>query len=287
MFNTLISTTALKKQIAEAAANLVVVDCRFSLVDTEAGRVAYCKAHIPNAYYVHLDADLSGRIVKGETGRHPLPTVVAASRLFAKLGITADSQVVTYDDGHGGVAARLWWMLNWLGHKKVAVLDGGWAKWQQENLPVSAKIPAFQMRAFIANENPDLIASVEKVENIATTSVIQTETLLVDSREAGRYEGKIEPIDPVAGHIPNAKNIPFLENMAEGVFLTPEALKARFEALLEGQPVAETIFYCGSGVTACHNILALRHANMGMAKLYVGSWSDWITNKNRPIAVSE
>jgi thiosulfate/3-mercaptopyruvate sulfurtransferase len=276
MFTTLISTTALKEKLNQE--NLVIVDCRHSLMDKEMGYQEYLNAHIPNAHYAHLENDLSGEIISGVTGRHPLPSVKAAEQFFSTLGISPTTQVVAYDHDNGGIAVRLWWMLNWLGHEKVAILDGGWAKWQSENLPTDAQIPNHQASSFESKAsnfnfvNADFIAA--NLEN--------SDIKVIDSRTAPRYRGEIEPIDPIAGHIRNAINISFLDNLSNGVFLSKEDLKKRFEMLLNHHPAEKTIFYCGSGVTACHNILAMKHAGLGTAVLYPGSWSDWITVEERP-----
>ncbi len=280
MFTTLITTSQLHQQLNSK--NWVIIDCRFSLADTESGSRDYLKAHIPNAHYLHLDRDLSGKIIKEQTGRHPLPTVSDFVTTIESIGIKNDTQIVVYDQGHGGIAARLWWMMNWLGHENVAVLDGGWVKWQQENLPTDHTIPIANTSNFIPNENHSLIATVE---NNALHSDFSELALIVDARTAPRYQGINEPIDPIAGHIPNAINAPFLENLRNGQFLPIKELQARFEKILNATKVENTVFYCGSGVTACHNILALRHIGLGMAKLYPGSWSHWITDSNRSIMV--
>ena len=259
------------------SSDIVVVDCRFSLQDKEKARHDYIEAHIPGAYYAHLDDDLSGPIIPGETGRHPLPSIEKAVNLFSQWGIDETKQVVVYDQKSGAIAARLWWMLKWLGHDKVAVLEGGWNAWTKENLPVSNISPAIQNSNFISREREDFFVDADFIDKIKLTD----HYTLIDSRAKIRYDGIEEPIDPIAGHIPGAINIPFMENVDEnGLFLEKEDLRSKFN---KSTNTEQTIFYCGSGVTACHNILARFHAGLGIAKLYPGSWSEWITDKSRAI----
>lgn len=277
MFTTIISTITLNDNLNNE--NWVIMDCRSFLGKPEKGHQDYLKSHIPHAQHVHLDNDLSGEIIAGVTGRHPLPSKLVAAQLFSKLGINSGTQVIAYDQGHGGIAARLWWMLNWLGHEKVAVLNGGWAKWQADNLPVTTEIPTVGEKRFEVLESSFRAIDASFVEKASKTS----SHLILDSRTAPRYRGEHEPIDPVAGHIPNAVNVPFLDNLKAGVFLSKEELKERFNAVLNNQTPENTIFYCGSGVTACHNILAMKHAGFGIPVLYSGSWSDWVTDSSRAI----
>ena len=234
--------------------------------------------------YAHLDDDLSGEIIAGKTGRHPFPTIEKFAPQCNKWGIDANTQVVAYDQGHGGIAARLWFLLKWLGHEKVAVLDGGWQHWHNEGLPTdNAMIPTTK-RTFLPIPKSQLLADVSYIESNIDTK----EYLLVDSRSAERYRGENEPIDPVAGHIPYAISAPFVDNLGEnGQFLPIEQLKKRFEKIMQGKDPSETIFYCGSGVTACHNLLVLDYIGQKGAKLYPGSWSDWITDPMRPVAVTK
>ena len=275
MFTTIISTTALNDNLNNK--NWIIIDSR----KNEIGHQEYLKSHIPTAQHIHLDNDLSGEIIASKTGRHPLPSKSVVAKLFSEIGIEEDTQVVVYDESHGGIAARLWWMLNWLGHEKVAVLDGGWSKWKADNFAVNAEISTVGEKKFIIKESSFMEVDVSFIENASKTS----SHLIIDSRTAPRYRGEHEPIDPVAGHIPNAVNLPFLDNLKGSVFLSKEELKKRFEAILNNQTPEKTIFYCGSGVTACHNILAMKHAGFGVAALYSGSWSDWITDPNRVIEI--
>lgn len=275
MYNTLISCESLNSLINEP--NVVIVDCRFSLADTESGRNDYTQSHIPGALYAHLDEDLSGEIIPGKTGRHPLPKVDDFVQKLSDWGIDESVQVVVYDQSHGGIAARLWWMLQWLGHEKVAVLEGGWKAWQDAAHPTDAEAVTPTSRNFVAKPNPALIVDANYVNKIKA----DPKHTLVDSRARERYTGEVEPIDPVPGHIPGASSAPFLENLEEGHFLSKEALAERFKKIGSNNPAESTIFYCGSGVTACHNLLAFKHAGLGNAKLYPGSWSEWITNNER------
>jgi len=281
MFTTIISASELTNILNQP--NLVIIDCRFSLADTESGRNDYKKSHIPTAYYAHLDNDLSGEIIKGKTGRHPFPSIPKITKLLTNWGIDENTQVVAYDQGHGGIAARLWFMLKWLGHEKVAVLNGGWKYWETINGETSAVIPNSTPKEFKPNSRPNLLVDVAFMEQNLGNAAL----LYVDSRGAKRYRGEEEPIDPVAGHIPSAISAPFAENLgADGLFLDKESLTKRFEGILKNQASDQTIFYCGSGVTACHNLLAMHHIGKTDALLFPGSWSEWIVDKNREIAVA-
>ncbi len=278
MYNTIIPCEELNQLLQNS--NLRIVDCRFSLADTESGRIEYQQSHIPGATYAHLDDDLSGAIIPGKTGRHPLPIVDDFVQTLSDWGIDEHTQVVAYDQGHGGIAARLWWMLQWLGHEQVAVLDGGWKAWTENTYPVSDQIKVPPNRNFRPKTKSETTVSVEFVNKIRQDH----NYTLIDSRAAERYSGKKEPIDPIAGHIPGAVSAPFIENIGEdGHFLSKEKLQNRFQDLVDQTPPEKTVFYCGSGVTACHNLLAYKHAGLGEAKLYPGSWSEWIVDKNRPI----
>ena len=280
-YTTLINATELRSRLEEP--DWRVIDCRFDLAETEAGRRAYQAGHIPGALYAHLDEDLSGPIIPGQTGRHPLPPVETLARTFSSWGIDDRVQVVAYDALNGAVAARLWWLLRWLGHEAVAVLNGGWQGWQAEGHPVSAEKPVQPARTFTPRPRLELLANVTDI--LATRD--NPAYRLFDARSADRYRGENETLDPVAGHIPGAISAPFAENLdAQGHFLPKAALQARFQDLLGTVPPERAIFYCGSGVTAAHNLLALAHADLGEGRLYAGSWSEWITDPTRPIAPS-
>lgn len=267
MYQSLISAEAL----AERQADCLIFDCRHDLFDVHYGRRAYAEGHIAGAHFLHVDEDLSSPIIPGETGRHPLPAIADFEAKMQAFGLRSDRQVVAYDDKGGGIAARLWWLLRWLGHEKVAVLDGGFPAWVAAGLPVSSAISSvpepgnFQARMQLGVPCYDYEALQAQRPSLC----------LVDARTAARYEGREEPVDPVAGHLPGALNLPWPENLqANGHFKTQEELKSRFLPLQ--QETASVVFYCGSGVTACHNILAFYHATGQFPALYPGSWSDWI-----------
>lgn len=275
MYRTLVDAATLAQLLEDA--DWVVVDCRFDLSDTAAGRRSYAQGHIPGAVYAHLDDDLSGPPVT-DHGRHPLPTPAALTALFGRLGIDARKQVVAYDSLNGGIAARLWWMLRYMGHEATAVLDGGWAAWEAAGLPV---------RAGVEENAPALFTGHPRREWLVTVDAVATRPLLIDSRDPQRYRGELEPIDPQPGHIPGAINYFFQDNWAEGRYLPPEVLRARLTAVLGEVAPEEATFYCGSGVTACANLLAMAHAGLGDGRLYAGSWSEWSRDPQRPIATGD
>ncbi|PSR12477.1 MAG: sulfurtransferase [Bacteroidetes bacterium] len=276
-YQTIIAAAELHDHLHQA--NWLVIDCRADLSDLEAGRRAYAQGHVPGAWYAHLEEDLSGPIVPGKTGRHPLPSVAAMEALFGRWGISPTTQVVVYDDSRGAIAARLWWMLRYLGHTNVAVLDGGYAQWLAGDYPVDTTVKPVTPTAFMGQVQTDWLRSVAAVDAQRQDADFR----VVDSRATDRYRGEVEPIDPVAGHIPGAINLPFADNWLPNGLLRPAAeLQARFAEL---PPAPHTTFYCGSGVTACHNILAYAHAGLGDAGLYAGSWSEWIVDAKRPVAV--
>lgn len=282
-YTTLISTEDLSQHLADPA--WVMVDCRFLLDDTGQGRREYLQGHIPGAVYAHLDEDLSGPIIPGQTGRHPLPDIETTVRIFSKWGIDSAVQVVAYDSSNGSMAAaRLWGMLRWLGHEAVAVLDGGWALWQIEGRPSRSGEETHSSRSFTPQPRPELQLDAAEVEAIYTNPAWR----LLDSRSGETYRGEKAGYDPIAGHIPGAISASTLENVGpDGRFLSKKQLRARFEKLVGDTPAAQTVFYCGSGVTANHNALAFALAGLGEARVYAGSWSDWITDPNRPIATGE
>ena len=281
-FTTLISTSELAAHRDDP--NWVIVDCRFSLTDPAAGRRSYLAAHIPGAVYAHLDEDLSSPPIPGKTGRHPLPPLDAFMRTLSAWGIDATVQVVVYDDASGVYAGRLWWMLRWLGHDAVAVLDGDWRHWQQEGRPMRSGAETRPPRSFKPEIRPDWnVHADEIVARLGDPSL-----RLLDARGADRYRGENETLDPRAGHIPGAISAPYAGNLdAGGCFLPARQLRARWETLLGETPAEEAVMYCGSGVSAVHNLIALEHAGLGTARLYVGSWSDWITDPARPIATGD
>lgn len=278
VFTTLVDTDTLARHLADP--RWVAVDCRFTLTDADAGRRAYAADHIPGARYAHLNEDLSGP-PGARTGRHPLPAPATLARKLGDWGIDAAKQVVVYDDNFGAMAARLWWLLRWLGHDACALLDGGYPKWRREKKPVTADLPAVHRAVFTARVNNTLWVSADAVEQRRTDET----TVLFDARAEERFRGDVEPLDRVAGHIPGAVNAPYEDNLdISGEFAAPEELRERYLDLLGGVVPDQAIHMCGSGVTACHNVLAMEHAGLPGAKLYAGSWSEWITHSDRPVA---
>lgn len=254
----------------------IIADCRFSLADSSSGLRAYQQSHIPGALYIHLDQDLSSQPVT-DHGRHPLPSERQMRALFSRMGVESGSQVVVYDDLNGAFASRLWWMLRYMGHQAVAVLDGGWQNWLDGGLPTDKLITVNRPSEFKGNPEEGWLVTADE---------ISTAALLVDSRAPARYRGEIEPIDIAAGHIPGAVNYFYQENWSEGKrFLPPGQIREQLLTLLDGTDPADAVFYCGSGVTACVNLLALESAGLGHGRAYIGSWSDWISDPSRPIAV--
>lgn len=261
----------------------LVVDCRFALANPDEKEIQYLEAHIPGAIYVHLDRDLSAEIIPGKTGRHPLPAPEQAARRLGELGITSKMQVVAYDDQGGALAAgRLWLILRWLGHDRAAVLDGGWQKWLQEARPTVSGRESRPPGTFEINLREGLFAGIDEVERIRQ----DPDYRLVDIRLPERYRGEVEPLDRIAGHIPGAINIPYLSNLAEDwTFLPPEVLRKRYSAILGDVNISQVVLYCGSGVTSILSLLALLHAGLGQARIYPGSWSEWIADGHHHIAV--
>jgi len=257
-----------------------VFDCRHDLGNPALGAQQYAGAHIPGALFVHLDRDLSA-VKTGSNGRHPLPAPQVIASWLGKQGLRRDDLVVAYDAGNGTMAARLWWTLRWIGHDAVAVLDGGYAKWVEEERPVTAEVPAFATTAYVGRPQESRAVDAAFVENRLGAS----ELLLLDARAAARFRGEAEPIDPVAGRIPGSRNRFCGENLtAEGRFKSAEALRREFGALLGDRTPGEIVHYCGSGVAACHNALAMEIAGFPGSRVYVGSWSEWIADARRPRA---
>ena len=282
MFTTLIGTSDLAARLDDPA--LVVVDVRHDLARPDAwGENAYRQSHVPGARFAHLDRELSG-VKTGRNGRHPLPTPEACALAFGRLGIDATKQVVAYDQGPGMYAARLWWMLRWLGHDAAAVLDGGFAAWTSEGRPVTAEIPHVAATTFVGQTPASTVSASTIAASLANPSATPPFVLL-DARARERYRGDVEPLDPIAGHIPGAVNRPYSENLdADGRFKAAARLANEFDALLAGRAPAGVVHYCGSGVTACHNLLAMTHAGRSGARLFPGSWSEWCADPDRPVA---
>jgi thiosulfate/3-mercaptopyruvate sulfurtransferase len=282
-FTTLIEAQVLRQLLGEAGSGIAVLDCRFDLQNPGAGRSAYLAGHIPGARYADLNKDLSAP-VGPKTGRHPLPTPQEFAATLGRLGIGNDAQVVAYDATGGSFAARAWWMLRWVGHRAVAVLDGGLRAWTEaggELETTEPKPPPRAARPF--SPQVDAAAVIGAAQVVAQLS--DPERLIVDARAPERFTGAVEPIDAVAGHIPGAVNHPFTANLAEdGRFLPASELQRRWGKRLGGLDPAKVAAMCGSGVTACHNLLSLQVAGFHGAKLYAGSWSEWIKDPSRPVA---
>ena len=278
--NTLVNTQTLAEHLDDP--EWIVFDCRFSLQSPDEGRNKYHSAHIPGAHYADLDRDLAGP-KQAHTGRHPLPDTEIFTTWLSNKGVARDSQVVVYDDMGGVVAVRLWWMLRMLGHHSVAVLDGGWPAWTGSGHAVATDDPLSVPGNFSAVPQPELWVSTNDVEQLT----VDARTVIVDARAGPRFKGEHEPIDPVAGHIPGAVNHPCNDNLDDqGFFLAPEQLRQNFQELFEGKDSADIVNMCGSGVTACHNILAMEIAGWSGTRLYVGSWSEWIADPRRTVEIS-
>lgn len=281
IFNTLISTEQLARHLDEP--DWILFDCRFSLADSEAGFNEYKKAHILNARYVHLDHDLSSPVTES-SGRHPLPDFSLLANKLGNWGVGNHSQVIVYDDAGGAFAGRLWWLLRCLGHDKVAVLDGGIKQWQKENHKLTSAIPKIDRKNFRPYLNDALWLDTKEVQEGLKNNSIH----LLDARTPERYRGDQEPIDPIAGHIPGALNRAFQSNLTEeGLFLSGKELRKQFEELIKHSSSEHFVHMCGSGVTACHNLLAMEVAGLTDSRLYAGSWSEWIKDINRPIETNE
>ena len=278
MHTTLVSAADLAIHLTDPS--WVIVDVRHDLAQADTwGEAEYRRAHVPGARFLHVDRDLSGP-KSGTNGRHPLPAPEACAALFGRIGIDAAKQVVAYDQGSGSYAARLWWMLRWLGHDAAAVLDGGFAAWTREARPVTTDVPTFRAARFGVPRGGPIVDARAVAASLASRSLF-----LVDARGRERFRGDVEPLDPVAGHIPNAVNRPYLDNLkTDGTWKSVDELSAEFRAIVAGRPTATVVHYCGSGVTACHNLLAMEHAGLGRAQLYPGSWSEWCADPAHPIA---
>lgn len=260
---------------------LTILDCRFALEDPASGSRAYSAGHVPGACFADLERDLSAPVVPGKTGRHPLPPPQLLIQRLCDWGVNNDSQIVLYDDGPGAFAARAWWLLLWLGKREgIYLLDGGMSAWQAAGLPLQQEQPQPAAGGFRGEPDHDLIVEADEL----LQRLAEPDMTLLDARGLPRFRGEIEPIDPVAGHIPGAQCAAFIDNLGDdGRFLPPEALRQRFAALLGARPQEQLVAYCGSGVTACHNLFALCLAGYPLARLYAGSWSEWITDASRPV----
>jgi len=280
--SSVVTAAWLHEQIAgsNAQGDVVVVDCRFSLAQPELGRQQYDAGHIPGAYYLDLNQDLSSP-VGTHGGRHPLPDVEQLAITLGAMGVRfQETLLVAYDDSRFAFASRLWWLLRYLGHDRVAVLDGGFAAWQQAGYPVDVALPPVQAGSFVPQVRSSLVVTIDRVKQRKELPGV----VLVDSREGDRYRGEREPIDPLAGHIPGAVNLPWQDVTDAQGFVQPVAVQQqRWQALTEA---AEILVYCGSGVTACVNLLSLELAGVKTGKLYAGSWSDWCSYPELPVGCS-
>jgi len=276
VYTTLIDKKSLADHLQDP--DWIIVDCSYDLADKNAGRNSYLEAHIKGAVFADVHDDLSGPPVT-DHGRHPLPTEKALNRLFSQLGINRDSQVIIYDNACACFAGRLWWMLRYMGHEAVAVLDGGRQGWEQAGLPDATGDEKNTQTNYSGKANTDWLVTVDSVP---------AAKLLIDSRDPQRYRGEVEPLDKAAGHIPYAINRFWKNNLDDsGLFKGPDQLRKEFDICFAGTDVNKTVFYCGSGVTACHNLLAVAHAGLASPRLYAGSWSDWCSDPSRPVATGE
>ncbi len=281
MYKTLVDCHTLALHLHDP--DWVAVDCRFVLSSPAAGRQAYEAGHIPGARYAHLDDDLSSPKT-ATSGRHPLPEPTVLAAKLGAWGIGPGKQVVAYDDSFGAMAARLWWLLRWLGHDRVVLLDGGMPRWQREGHPVTKDLPTVMPATFVPHPHNEMLVDAMTVAK----AVKDDRQLVIDARAEERFNGEIEPLDPVAGHIPGAINLPFEDNLhVSGRFSTPEELRELYLGQLREVKPERVIHMCGSGVTACHNLLAMEHAGLTGARLYAGSWSEWIRDPSRPVARDE
>ena len=278
MHTTIVSSDLLQQHLADP--DWIILDCQHDLVNHAFGRQAYAKEHIAGAHFVSMEDDMAG-VKTGSNGRHPLPTPEALNAVFGRLGVSAGRQVVAYDSAQNNYAGRVWWTLRWLGHRNVAVLDGGLGKWKAEGREISAAVPATRPTVFSGKPDESMRVMVEAIAANLGRSGLQ----VVDARTAERYMGASETIDPVAGHIPGALSRFGKNNLnPDGTYKSPETLRAEFKGLLGDLPPAQVVHQCGSGVSACNNLIAMELAGLSGAKLYVGSWSEWCADPSRPVA---
>jgi len=280
-FTTVVSTEQLAQHLDDP--DWVIFDCRFTLTNTEAGKSAYQQGHIPGARYVHLDDDMSSAVTP-TSGRHPLPGIQIFADKLSRWGVDSSKQVVVYDDSFGSMAVKMWWLLRWLGHDNVALLDGNWPKWVRQKLPVTTELPKIIPANFVAHVRDELLVDTVEVDFARRERC----SVLIDARPEQRFAGEREPLDKVAGHIPGAINWVYEENLDfDGTYLPADELKEAYLKLMHGLKPQQVIHTCGSGVTACHNMLAMEIAGLHGSKLYAGSWSEWITDPSRPVATGE
>jgi len=274
---TLISVSDLAQHLDDPA--FVIFDCRHELTNPEFGTAAYAQSHIPGARFAHLDRNLAAPLT-GRNGRHPLPDPKVFAEWLSRMGVSNDNQVIGYDNAGGVYASRLWWMLRWIGHKNVAVLDGGWQAWIEAGHPVTAEVPTPRPAKVTVNVQETPVDAKYVLDNLQSPAMV-----LIDARANDRFRGQNETIDPVGGHIPGAMNRFFKDNLtAQGLFKSPQQLRDEFRLLLDTVTPEKIVSQCGSGVTACHNLLAMEIAGLRGGRLYPGSWSEWIADPARPRA---
>lgn len=280
-YTTLVSTDELAENLDNP--DWVIFDCRFTLTDSLAGKKKYDEGHIPGAIYAHLDNDLASPVTS-TSGRHPLPDVDLFSRKLSEWGVDNTKQVVVYDDTFGAMACRMWWLLRWLGHDNVALLDGVYPKWLKDKNPTDTQLPTIIASTFKADVRDELVVDADYVQK----HIAENENVLIDARPDIRFTGTSEPMDKVAGHVPGAINRPFDDNLdIGGNFMSVDELKEDYAEILKNKTPSQVINMCGSGVTACHNILAMECLGFKNTRLYVGSWSHWITDGTRGVATGE
>jgi len=274
---TLISVVHLAKHFDDPA--FVIFDCRHELTNPEFGVKAFAQSHVPNALFAHLDRDLAAPLT-GRNGRHPLPDPGVFAGWLARMGVSNDRQVIGYDNAGGVYSSRLWWMLRWIGHQSVAVLDGGWQAWLAAGQPVSAEVRVPKPAGFTGKPEESAVDAKYVLEHLQSPDMV-----LIDARANDRYHGQNETIDPIGGHIPGAHNRFFKDNLTpQGFFKPPEQLRDEFKPFVGNGSPQKVVSQCGSGVTACHNLLAMEIAGLKGGRLYPGSWSEWIADPSRPRA---
>ena len=280
-FTTLVSAAQLAQHLNDP--DWVVFDCRFTLSDPESGHRTYLAGHIPGARYAHLNTDFSSEVT-ATSGRHPLPDPQLLALKLGQWGVDSDKQVVVYDDSLGSMASRMWWVLRWLGHQSVALLDGGVQRWIRDGHPVTADPTTIAPAEFTARPDSSMWVDANCIEEALRSD----KCLIIDARAEERFSGEREILDKVAGHIPGSINLPFEDNLdMGGTYLTAEELKEAYLDLLNGVEPQRVVHMCGSGVTACHNVIAMEHAGLKGSRLYPGSWSEWITDPGRPVETGE
>ena len=280
-YTTIISANELNSIINDD--NVRVFDCRFSLKDPQGGLKNYQQGHLPNAQFADMDTQLSSAMTE-TSGRHPLPDAQTFVSQLKAWGVNNDTQVIAYDDMSGAFAARLWWMMRWLGHENVAVLDGGMQKWTEAGYSLSQDEASYSEGSFNGVANMDWVVDIDFVQSELAAGNIT----LIDARSADRYTAKDQKTDPVPGHVPGATNLPFPGNLTkDGLFEAPDVIKQRFVNVIQDQPLTNVTNMCGSGVTACHNLLAQAVAGLPPTKIFIGSWSQWIRDPARPVATGE